>query len=109
MSGHDDKHRIRFRPRFSVRALAIFVTLVCIYFGTWELTRQKAESENWSLRVGKYSSSDEYSSPLPLILSRHDTGISYVGGKLLAKWTSHGTHYYLWLFGPKFKLFESTH
>ena len=27
---------MRFRPRFSVRTLAIFVTLVCAYFGAWE-------------------------------------------------------------------------
>jgi hypothetical protein len=27
-------------PRFSVRTLAIFVTLVCVYFATWEATKK---------------------------------------------------------------------
>ncbi len=30
--------KFRFRPRFTVRTLAIFVTLVCAYFGAWEAT-----------------------------------------------------------------------
>src|SRR5687767_14321213 len=29
-----------FRPRFSVRTLVIFVTLICAYLGTWEATRR---------------------------------------------------------------------
>lgn len=31
---------IRIRPRFSLRALAILVTLVCLYFGAWEATKR---------------------------------------------------------------------
>ena len=32
------------RPRFTLRTLAIFVTLVCAYFGAWEAT------ETWGIR-----------------------------------------------------------
>ena len=32
----------RFRPKFSIRTLAIFVTLVCAYFGAWEATKKYA-------------------------------------------------------------------
>lgn len=28
------------RPRFTVRTLAIFVTLVCSYLGTWDVTKE---------------------------------------------------------------------
>jgi hypothetical protein len=31
---------MKLRPRFSVRTLAIFVTLVCAYFGVWEATKK---------------------------------------------------------------------
>ena len=31
---------MKFRPRFSVRTLAIFVTLVCCYFAAWEATKR---------------------------------------------------------------------
>ena len=32
---------MRFRPRFSIRKLAILVALVCAYFGAWEATKRK--------------------------------------------------------------------
>jgi hypothetical protein len=32
--------RRRFRPRFTLRTLAIFVTLVCAYFAAWEVTKR---------------------------------------------------------------------
>ena len=31
---------MKFRPRFSLRTLAIVVTLVCAYFGAWEATKK---------------------------------------------------------------------
>src|SRR5262245_44551664 len=34
------KQSRRFRPRFSLRTLAIIVTLVCAYFGSWESTKR---------------------------------------------------------------------
>ena len=30
----------RWRPRFSLRTLVIFMTLVCVYFGAWETTKR---------------------------------------------------------------------
>ncbi len=32
--------KFRFRPRFTVRTLAILVTLVCVYFGAWGATKR---------------------------------------------------------------------
>ena len=31
---------MKFRPHFSIRTLAIFVTLVCAYLGAWEATKK---------------------------------------------------------------------
>ena len=37
---------MRFRPRFTLRTLAIVVTLICAYFGAWEFTRGKFGPES---------------------------------------------------------------
>ena len=39
MTTQHDKAK-RWQPRFSVRTLAIIVTLVCCYFGAWEATNR---------------------------------------------------------------------
>jgi len=43
MTSQHDKPK-RWRPRFSVRTLAIVVRLVCVYFGAWEATKRHAIS-----------------------------------------------------------------
>jgi hypothetical protein len=35
---------MKFRPRFTVRTLAIFVTLVCLYFAEWKSAERRAHS-----------------------------------------------------------------
>ena len=35
----------RLRPRFSLRTLAIFVAVVCAYFGVWEVTKKYGVSQ----------------------------------------------------------------
>jgi hypothetical protein len=35
---------MKFRPRFTVRTLAIVVTLACAYFGAWEATVRGAST-----------------------------------------------------------------
>jgi hypothetical protein len=34
----------RFSPRFSIRTLAIFLTLVCVYFGAWKETERRSHT-----------------------------------------------------------------
>lgn len=34
----------RFRLRFTVRTVAILVTLICVYFGAWEATKRHANT-----------------------------------------------------------------
>ncbi len=89
-------------PRFSVRTLAIVVTLVCVYLGAWEATK----------RYGLTNERHEMSplpvremSPLPLIIIQ--TGW-FEGPRTTlydpyGEW-SHRRRFYLWLFGPKIKL-----
>src|SRR5687768_8991555 len=100
---------MKFRPCFSVRTLAIFVTLICVYFGSWEATKRKAARENLNLRLGEYTSPDKYSSPIPFLVVERDPGIAYRNGKVIATWTRNWAGYHVWLFRLKVKLpFEST-
>ena len=100
--GEEKAKRWRWRPRFSVRTLVIFVTLVCAYFGAWEATKK------WGCKkvdrlpiqwVGGETSYADFSqrSPAPFIVC---------GDEPFTKGWSSGyrTTYYLWLFGPKIKL-----
>src|SRR5688572_30732661 len=88
-----------FRPRFSVRTLAIFVTLVCAYFGAWEATRRNVRPRENVASVN-YGDNDNpvivYSItvPMPFLIVRHER-------QLLPDWDT-GSElrrgYYLWLF-----------
>src|SRR5262245_23265786 len=110
---------MRFRPRCSLRTLAIGVTLVCAYFGAWEATKRYGIPN--SLRTVEeafHESSQEISytrvisarSPLPLIICQEESSVEglrsnsdSIGRQLM--WEHYiGRQYYLWLFGPKFKL-----
>lgn len=114
------------RPRFSVRILVIFVTLVCAYFGLWETTKRYASgqpvetvllpdglvlfstgdddaSDKLREAVEKQSSIVSISnviSPGPLIVARSEINVDFnletVGQRKRC--------YYLWLFGPTIKL-----
>jgi hypothetical protein len=103
------------RPRFSVRTLAILVTLVCAYFGAWVATSKHATGigvPGWRPGAGtptpkehgpQYSVSARATSPQPLIIRQDD--IDYDETTSRFKRTR---RYYLWLLGPKIKLpFES--
>jgi hypothetical protein len=102
---------MKFRPRFSVRTLAIVVTVLCAYFAAWMPTRRAAEKigspddpaqwinssegRDWTLRENAHS-------PAPLVMSQ----VEWQPGD---KPPYHARReYYLWLFGPKFKLPFST-
>jgi hypothetical protein len=101
---------IRLRPRYSIRTLGIAVTLICSYFGAWEATKRYGLAPR--LRHAKSLSRTsvwletesrplecQLSCPLPLVIAQ-DEYFVYLNG------LKPGTHrrYYLWLFGPQWKL-----
>src|SRR5688572_5312529 len=87
----------RFRPRFSIRTLAIVVTLVCAYFGAWEATKRHGISDMGADPLG------EVESPMPFIV-RQDEIISTDSVKYATP-----RRYYFWFFGAKIKLpYETT-
>jgi hypothetical protein len=116
----------RFRPRFTVRTLTIFITLVCIYFGAWEATKRYGVIKNPDVSKSQGSAriniladtlppktiTVDSSSPAPLIVSRSEYISEYFVKSHVDRQYSvvNGpVHYYLWLFGPTFKLpFESS-
>ena len=101
----------RFRPRFSVRTLAIFVTLVCMYFGAWEATKRYGVPKT-PLRLADLPYIDHAEAPMPLIVFQDEfdsaslvrSDLGNIGHLLIPR-----RRFYIWLFGPKIKLpFEST-
>lgn len=87
----------RWRPRFSVRTLLIFVSLACIYFGCWELTKRQG--------CGQLPNA---SSPMPLIIRSDDYRTSGVNmGMVTARVHWPCRNYYLWLFGPKIRIWQT--
>ena len=87
---------MKFRPRFSVRTLAIFVTLVCAYFGAWEATK-------------RYGVVDEReTSPAPFVVVWTDPGEARIDGRRVATWTPRPARRYLWMYGMRMNMpFES--
>ncbi len=125
-----------FRPRFSVRTLVILVTLACVYFGIWDLTKRGAvrpppgrriftlDGEQLVLPIegqetfgmsDYLSMSDilddgggffvllEVRALAPLVIVQDQQVIEKSGPNTVSK---DRIVYYLWLFGPKFKLFQ---
>ena len=99
----------RFRPRFSLRTLFVFVTLVCAYFGAWEATKRHCLSiiHNDPIVIGKVPVETQSfvrgaNSPAALIVACDEWDLGPSG-------RSWHRRYYLWLFGPMFRLpFEGT-
>ncbi len=99
---------MRFRPRFSVRTLAIFVTLICAYFGAWEATKRYAITRKidslgweWTYVGNEELQVTEANSPMPFVVRSKDIrgiDISGAGNLHLLQ------HYHLWLFGPTIEL-----
>lgn len=93
------------KPRFSIRSLAIAVTLVCVYFGTWEMTKR------WGV-TGSQQILDEYQrsgillpasisppledSPMPFVVRRIDFTSEF----------SAASRFYLWIFGARVELWN---
>jgi hypothetical protein len=109
---------MRFRPRFSVRTLAIVVTLVCAYLGAWEVTNRVAEQQGKSRSKqdvlipnhcpfdllfklcpdGSYVEIHQSESPAPFIIYRDEQDWDDRKDPTVRR------KYYLWLFGPKIKI-----
>ncbi|HUG67861.1 MAG TPA: hypothetical protein VMM76_08915 [Pirellulaceae bacterium] len=115
MTSQHDKPK-RWRPRFSVRTLAIVVTLVCVYFGLWEITKRWGVPEldeyshyNWIYGANSTAplivTIDEgYAGPNETVVevmnqSLEETGNFGFGGPPESR-----RSYYLWLFGPRIRL-----
>jgi hypothetical protein len=101
MTNPPDKPK-RWRPRFSVRTLAVVVTLVCAYAACWGPTK----------RVGVSAAHNAHSSPdilvglgiettmvvSPFVIAITDSGHDAVGQH------HESTAYYFWFFGYVAKL-----
>ena len=81
----------RWRPRFSVRTLVVLVTLVCSYFGCWEVTKSRGVRD---VRRGV--------SPMPFIV-RVDMD-SVIGSASYVDVAYRERSYYFWFFGYFAKL-----
>lgn len=86
----------RLRPCFSLRTLAIVVTLACLYFGAWEATKRwglpkivKLDRENTVVMIA--------SSPAACVIWRVEGDENNPNAGLTKC-------YYLWLFGPSIEL-----
>jgi hypothetical protein len=121
---------MRFRPRFSVRALAIAVTLVCVYFATWGPTSRAAEKvyptvvfSNGERFTGKLLGRDKRyqelcaksvnhtrivyaESPAPLFITQYEQDMILESqGQPIPRVLRH----YIWLIGLRIRLpFDST-
>ena len=94
------------RFRFSVRTLAIFLTLLCAYLSAWETTKRHAMPDRLSseepfnnLYYDPFSPRFVYepTAIMPFVVRYHEVNCC------VGEWDV----YYIWLFGPKIKLFES--
>ena len=92
MASISKKAKRLWRPRFSLKTLAIVVTLACVYFGTWEATKE------WGCPqvLAAYWDGEYASSPMPFIVIRSRFTI-----RITPKGFTTGTDrtYCLWFFG----------
>ena len=81
---------MKVRPRFSVRTLAIVVTLVCAYFAAWGPTKKYGVPRIQARGLGQ--TSVPVASPAPFVLKSveydRDSDYPYL------------IRYHLWFFGP---------
>ena len=99
------------RLRFSLRTLDILVTLVCAYFGAWEATKRYGLKTTDETRLISRTNPAEYStivlpvtesSPMPFLIRRDRGGLFPTGS------ATPPVRYYVWLFGPRFKLYDES-
>lgn len=66
------------RPRFSLRTLAVLVTLVCAYFGAWEAMKKHVLPKDGQWLLGEHGFMD-VTSPIPFVL-RNDEEVLVLNG-----------------------------
>lgn len=92
--------------RFSLRTLAILVTLFCVYMGTWESTKR------WGVPTSRFFDTPGHDVPKNGIIDATAVAPLLIGVDELDVIDNsdlfYSRRYYLWLFGPRVKLpFES--
>ena len=86
------------RRRFSTRSLLVFVTLICIYFGCWEITKEHGIRRQRLPSVSGRSALEQMC-PAPFLVRRVEIGKhDYVSAKIC---------YYLSIFGIEIRVSES--
>jgi hypothetical protein len=96
-----------FRPRFSVRTLVIFVTLVCVYFGVWEATKRYGVPSTPKLIDSESEMIVHAGSPMPLVVWQDETENGFISINR-SVFVNPRRRFYLWLFGVRITLpFES--
>ena len=92
----------RWRPRFSIRTLVVFVTLACCYLGAWEATK------TWgipAIPVSAYQAS-QLTSPCPFVIVNPEDSFNNIA-KLLGDSSDvagEDRGVYFWFFGYVAKL-----
>jgi hypothetical protein len=90
-------------PRFSLRTLAVIVTLVCAYFGVWEATKR------YGLRMTSPIEPDTFvngkGTSFPLVIWRDEMeGVYFDERGHVHGYRAGHTRYYLWFMGAMIKL-----
>ena len=93
MSSEHDKVK-RWRPQFSMRTLVIVVTLVGLYFGSWELTKHRGIGlvAPETRRMDRVAPLPFDSAPAPFVVSRE----RYYG---IPPKCGDYREYHIWFFG----------
>ena len=98
---------INWRPRFTLRTLAIAVTLVCAYLASWKMTADNNINNQQVL----YNGTPTTGVPAPFIVwkdwySEPDQAFVHYrpGAKIPRATTKVTRQYYVWIFGPKVEL-----
>ena len=89
---------MKFRLRFSVRTLVIFITLICVCIGAWEATKRHVENDR---RLAPDTYGWATAEIAPLLFCRHVLD-PYAKGARVLMWDdgpsiTPTTRYYLWL------------
>src|SRR5688500_4247346 len=88
------------RRRFTLRSLAIVVTLVCAYFGSWPLTRKYGVPQYIPI-IPRWQTKKEYlanaDSPAPLIVRQDFIGFEKPATIRGLEATAFKRRYYIWL------------
>lgn len=91
-----------FCPRFSLRTLAIVVTLACLYVRAWEAT--KTYGVPIAALRDPFSSVQDARSPMPCIVSQDKLEYLGVRSGLSVRRLIKRRTYYVWFIGLKCKL-----